>query len=96
MVERIPGHVPRVGVTAKDLSRIDFQKIDVAKAVDSVAVGTHLRKRRSSTIRFVIHGVAVLGLAFFAILDIPGLRARLESVTRSIRARVDEWRGSEA
>lgn len=78
-----------------DLSKIDFPKFDVARAVDTVAVAAHLRKRRSSPVRFLLGGIAVVGLAVFAVLNIPALRTRLEDVGRAVRAQVDARMGGE-
>jgi hypothetical protein len=83
----------RVDLSKVERPKIDLSKIDVGKAVDTVAVAAHLRKRSRSPIRFVVGGIAVVGLAVFAVLNIPALRARLESVTRSIRERVEAQRG---
>ncbi len=90
-------HLPEVDLSNLDprridLSNVELPKIDVSKAVESAAVATHLRKRGSSPIRFVIGGVVVAGLALFAALNIPALRAGLEGVARTVRAQLDARR----
>jgi hypothetical protein len=77
----------RVDLSKVERPKIDLSRLDVQKAVDTVAVAAHLRKRSSSPIRFIVGGIAVAGLAVFAILNIPALRARVQHVTRSIRGR---------
>ncbi len=81
-----------------DLSRIEFTREDLDKAILGVATAARLVRpaARSRRLPLALGFLAVAGLATFAILSRPAVRDRLARTAREARRRAQEARsGSE-
>jgi hypothetical protein len=85
-------HLPDA-ITNFEWPKIDLPSIDLGKAVNDAAVAAHIRRPSRARWPFAVVGVLVAGAAW-VVLTNKGLRARLASGSRALRAQVSAVRSN--
>ena len=80
-------HLPKFEMPDVDLSRLD-----VPKAVTSVAQSAGLIKRPRSRAPFVVGGLVTIALLIWAALRSPSVQERVRTVAQDARERIDAMR----
>ncbi len=85
----------RPTVEMPDISKIDFPRIDVGKAVNDAAVSVGLVRPSRRRWPFVLGAAIIAGLTAWALMHSTAVRERLDRAARTARERIDEMREDE-
>lgn len=75
-----------------ELPDIELPRVDVRRAMENAAIRAGVKERRRSRWPLVVALLITAGLAVWALLRQPSVRAQVEETARKARARLDQLR----